>query len=92
MFPCVTTQIDHVVVSRHGVFVIETKNYGGWIFGKPGAKNWTQKFPRRSTTFQNPLRQNDKHVRTLVELTGADATCRRDAQRLFFLFDVKVRA
>jgi len=65
-----TTQIDHVVVSRHGVFVIETKNYGGWIFGKPGDKNWTQKFPRHSTPFQNPLRQNYKHVRTLAGLTG----------------------
>ena len=67
-----TTQIDHVVVSRHGIFVIETKNYGGWIFGKAGDKTWTQKFPRRSNTFQNPLRQNYKHVRTLAELTGAD--------------------
>lgn len=28
-----TTQIDHVVVSRHGIFVIETKNMKGWIFG-----------------------------------------------------------
>ena len=67
-----TTQIDHVVVSRHGIFIIETKNYGGWIFGKAGDKNWTQKFPRRSSTFQNPLRQNYKHVRAVAELTGAD--------------------
>ncbi|MFK3736621.1 NERD domain-containing protein [Massilia sp. TN1-12] len=67
-----STQIDHVVVSRHGVFVIETKNYGGWIFGKPEDKMWTQKFPGRSSAFQNPLRQNDKHVRTLAELTGLD--------------------
>ena len=28
-----TTQIDHVVVSRYGIFVIETKDYNGWIFG-----------------------------------------------------------
>jgi restriction system protein len=28
-----TTQIDHVVVSRYGIFVIETKNMTGWIFG-----------------------------------------------------------
>lgn len=67
-----STQIDHVVVSRHGVFVIETKNYGGWIFGKPDDKMWTQKFPGRSSAFQNPLRQNVKHVRTLAELTGLD--------------------
>ncbi|MBT6962002.1 MAG: NERD domain-containing protein, partial [Rhodospirillaceae bacterium] len=28
-----TTQIDNIVVSRFGVFVIETKNMSGWIFG-----------------------------------------------------------
>jgi hypothetical protein len=28
-----TTQIDHVIVSPYGVFVIETKNMRGWIFG-----------------------------------------------------------
>ena len=28
-----TTQIDHVIVSRHGIFVIESKNIDGWIFG-----------------------------------------------------------
>jgi len=67
-----STQIDHVVVSRYGVFVIETKNYGGWIFGKPLDKMWTQKFPRRSSAFQNPLRQNHKHVRTLAELAAID--------------------
>jgi restriction system protein len=67
-----STQIDHVVVSRHGIFVIETKNYAGWIFGKPRDRTWTQKFPRRSNTFQNPLRQNYKHVRTLAELVGVD--------------------
>jgi hypothetical protein len=68
-----STQIDHVVVSRYGVFVIETKNYGGWIFGKPLDRMWTQKFPRRSSAFQNPLRQNHKHVRTLAELAEIDA-------------------
>ena len=28
-----TTQIDHIIVSRHGIFVVETKNMDGWIFG-----------------------------------------------------------
>ena len=27
-----TTQVDHILVSRFGVFVIETKDYSGWIF------------------------------------------------------------
>lgn len=28
-----TTQIDYIVVSVYGIFVIETKNYKGWIIG-----------------------------------------------------------
>jgi hypothetical protein len=32
-----TTQIDHVLVSVHGIFVIESKNIKGWIFGSPEA-------------------------------------------------------
>jgi restriction system protein len=65
-----TTQVDHVIVSRHGIFVIETKHFSGWIFGSERNRTWTQKFPKRSVTFQNPLRQNYKHVRALAELTG----------------------
>jgi len=60
-----TTQIDHVIVSRYGVFVIETKNMKGWIFGNPQQKTWTQKIYRQTTKFQNPLHQNYKHTQTL---------------------------
>jgi len=38
-----TTQIDHVVISQYGIFVIETKNMRGWIFGNEHQKTWTQK-------------------------------------------------
>ena len=60
-----TTQIDHVIVSRYGVFVIETKNMKGWIFGGQRQKTWTQKIYRHTTKFQNPLHQNYKHTQTL---------------------------
>jgi restriction system protein len=60
-----STQIDHVIVSRHGVFVVETKNMKGWIFGSAQQKNWTQKIYRHTSTFQNPLHQNYKHTETL---------------------------
>jgi restriction system protein len=69
-----TTQIDHIIVSEYGVFVIETKNYAGWIFGGPQQKMWTQKFPRSSRQFQNPLHQNYKHVRTLAALLELDGS------------------
>lgn len=60
-----TTQIDQVIVSRYGVFVIETKNMKGWIFGSPQQKIWTQKIYRHTSKFQNPLHQNYKHTQTL---------------------------
>jgi hypothetical protein len=65
-----TTQIDHVIVSRYGIFVIETKTYKGWIFGSATDPQWTQVNFRRKERFQNPLRQNFKHTQTLAELTG----------------------
>ena len=37
-----TTQIDHIVVSRYGVFAIETKNYRGSIYGKDDDTEWKQ--------------------------------------------------
>ena len=63
-----TTQIDHIIVSEFGVFVIETKNMKGWIFGNQNQKMWTQKIYNHSNTFQNPLHQNYKHVKTLQSL------------------------
>ena len=38
-----TTQIDHIIVSPYGVFVVETKNMKGWIFGNAKQRYWTQK-------------------------------------------------
>lgn len=39
-----TTQIDHIVVSKFGVFIVETKNMRGWIFGSKSQRQWTQKY------------------------------------------------
>jgi len=60
-----TTQIDHVFVSPFGVFVVETKNMKGWIFGSESQAQWTQKLFKHSFKFQNPLRQDYKHVKAL---------------------------
>lgn len=65
-----TTQIDHVIVSRYGIFVIETKTYKGWIYGSERDAKWTQVIYKRKERFQNPLRQNYKHTKTLSDLTG----------------------
>jgi hypothetical protein len=63
-----TTQIDHVLVSRFGIFVIETKDYNGWIFAGSDDRFWTQVFYRVKFRFQNPIRQNYRHVRAIQEL------------------------
>ncbi|WP_296245380.1 MULTISPECIES: NERD domain-containing protein [unclassified Psychrobacter] len=64
-----STQIDHVIVSRYGIFVIETKNYKGWIYGNERQRQWTQAFPNgRKYKFQNPLHQNYLHIKTLSDL------------------------
>jgi hypothetical protein len=63
-----TTQIDHIFVSRFGLFVVETKNYSGWIFGDEHQPMWTQKIFKKTSKFQNPLRQNYKHVKALETL------------------------
>ena len=65
-----TTQIDHVIVSRFGIFVVETKNMKGWIYGKANQKQWTQKIFKYSGKFQNPLHQNYKHLKTLETMLG----------------------
>ena len=66
----VTLPTPHEIVSRFGLFVIETKNIKGWIFGNPAHKSWTQQIYRRRHTFQNPLRQNYLHLMTLKSLLG----------------------
>ncbi|AGS40631.1 MAG: putative RNA-binding Zn-ribbon protein involved in translation (DUF1610 family) [Cycloclasticus pugetii] len=69
-----STQIDHIIVSKFGVFVVETKNMKGWIFGSPNQKTWTQKIYKHSSKFQNPLHQNYKHSKILQSLLGLTDT------------------
>ena len=63
-----TTQIDHIIISKFGIFVIETKNYKGWIFADEKSQKWTQINFRQKHQFQNPLRQNYAHICALSEL------------------------
>ncbi|MEL6672807.1 MAG: NERD domain-containing protein [Bacteroidota bacterium] len=63
-----SSQIDHVVVSLYGIFVIETKNYRGWIHGHEKSEYWTQTFYKSKTKFRNPVSQNKGHVRALKQV------------------------
>jgi predicted RNA-binding Zn-ribbon protein involved in translation (DUF1610 family) len=60
-----TSQIDHIVISDYGIFVIETKNYKGWIFGGENSEYWTQVIYKRKEKLYNPIRQNLSHIKAL---------------------------
>ncbi|WP_417909724.1 NERD domain-containing protein [Candidatus Electronema sp. PJ] len=65
-----TTQIDHVLISPYGIFVLETKNMQGLISGSKQERSWTQQIDSHVCSFQNPLHQNYKHTKALHELLG----------------------
>ena len=63
-----SVQIDHVVISPYGIFVIETKNYTGWIYGNDDSDQWTKNMYGHKYHFGNPLKQNYSHVKALADL------------------------
>lgn len=63
-----TTQIDHVLITTKGIFVIETKHYNWWIFANYKSPKWTQHTYMEKFTFQNPILQNYKHVKAIQKL------------------------
>ena len=62
-----TSQIDHVVISNFGIFVIETKNYKGWITGNEYDDYWTQVIFKSKEKLRNPIKQNFGHIKALKE-------------------------
>ena len=66
------TQIDHIVVSEYGIFVIETKTMNGKIYGYYDDSKWAQYFGKEKYIFQNPLRQNYLHTKTLAKFLNVD--------------------
>lgn len=60
-----STQIDHLIVSVYGIFVIETKNYKGWIYGDEYGEYWTQNIYGNKNELYNPVLQNAGHVRAV---------------------------
>ena len=68
-----TNQIDNLLITRHGVFVIESKNYSGVIQGRERTPRWLQTFPngkKKPREFFNPIWQNEGHIRALKQVLG----------------------
>lgn len=63
-----STQIDHVVISIYGIFVIETKYYKGWIYGGENSEYWTQNIYGHKNQLRNPLWQNQGHIKAISRL------------------------
>jgi len=67
-----TTEIDVLLIHSSGIFVFESKNYSGWIFGKENQKQWTQTLPSGGKSqkfhFLNPIMQNELHIKWLKDM------------------------
>ena len=76
-----TTEIDVLMICAKGIFVFESKNYSGWIFGSESQKNWYQTLPTgrgrsRKEPFFNPIMQNRAHIKHLKALLGEQVPMR----------------
>lgn len=61
-----TTEIDVLMIDKTGMYVFESKNYSGWIFGDENGKNWTQSLKGgKKSKFFNPIWQNKGHITAL---------------------------
>lgn len=74
-----TTEIDIVFIDDKGIFVIESKNYAGWIFGRENQQNWTQtlraRYGSEKHSFYNPIRQNQTHINALSRYLNMSPKC-----------------
>lgn len=65
-----TIQIDHIVISKYGIFVIETKNYSGTIYGNEMASHFYKYNHKKKYEFYNPIKQNYGHIFALQNVLG----------------------
>ncbi len=66
-----SSQIDHIFITSSGVYVIETKNYSGYIYGKEHEQKWTEAFPNGTKNqFHSPAKQNNTHLYLLRKIIG----------------------
>ena len=70
-----SVQIDHIVINKNGVFIIETKNYSGRIYGSDDQKRWTQVLAhgKVKNKIYSPVKQNASHIYKLGRVLGIDA-------------------
>jgi predicted RNA-binding Zn-ribbon protein involved in translation (DUF1610 family) len=68
-----TSEVDVIFITQKGIFVFESKNYSGWIFGDEKNKNWTVSLPNgQKNQFYNPVMQNRTHMKWMRNFVGED--------------------
>lgn len=72
-----TSEIDVILIHKKSIFVFESKNYSGWIFGDEKQHKWTQVLPKgkgksKKERFYNPIMQNKSHIKHLKKIIGED--------------------
>ena len=68
-----TSEIDLIFITQKGIFVFESKNYSGCIFGDDKGKNWTAMLPNKQKNyFYNPIKQNKTHLKWMRKFVGED--------------------
>lgn len=72
VFEGASSQIDHVIVSKYGIFVIETKQYNAYVVGNDYDKKWYFQKGRQKIYINNPIHQNYGHVQTLKNVLNID--------------------
>ena len=63
-----SAQIDHLIISNFGIFIIETKNFKGIILGEETSNYWTQVLYKNRENFYNPIKQNNWHIQALENI------------------------
>ena len=81
--PTDESEVDVLLLHETGLYVIESKNYSGWIFGSENQRQWTQTLEGgKKERFYNPIKQNRAHVRALGACLGLE----REAMRSYVVF------
>ena len=62
------TELDIIMISTKGIYVVENKNYSGWIFGDEQSKNWCETLKGKKFFFYNPVKQNKSHIKNLEKI------------------------
>jgi hypothetical protein len=78
-----TTEIDLIMISQTGIYIFESKNFSGWIFGNEKNKYWTQTFKNQEKhKFFNPIWQNNGHINALKKYLSLE----KDVYKSYIIF------